>query len=166
MPASSEPPSRRFPNPESLRSQPPSPADRSALPLGNLLPALLIPLEHFPRIDLDSTRAAMRAAVMHSPPGYLLVFASAEEDFPLGYVHRTPLAIELLTGNRADVQRLVTLTPCLPISISLGEALRLLGRKQAELGILCDLKGAALGCCTRECLQQLAPVSAAQPSSC
>ena len=108
----------------------------------------------------------MRAAVMHSPPGYLMVFASGEEDFPLGYVHSTPLAIELLTGNRADVQRLVTLTPCLPVSISLGEALRLLDRKQAELGILCDLQGAALGCYTRERLQQLAPVGAVQQSSC
>lgn len=108
----------------------------------------------------------MRATVMHSASGYLLVFSSAEEAFPLGYVHRAALAIELLTGNRADVHRLVTLTPYLPISISLGEALRLLGRKQAELGILCDLQGTALGCCTRECLQQLAPVGAGQQSSC
>ena len=166
MPALSEPPSRCFPQKESLQKPLPSPVDRSALPLGNLLPALLTPLEHFPRIDLDSTRAAMRTAVMHSAHSYLLVFRSSEEDFPLGYVHRTPLAIELLTGNRADVQRLVTLTPCLPISISLGEALRLLDRKQAELGILCDLQGAALGCCTRECLQQLAPVGADQQLSC
>ena len=98
----------------------------------------------------------MRATVMHSAPGYLLVFSSAEEDFPLGYVHRAALAIELLTGNRADVQRLVTLTPCLPVSISLDEALRQLNRKQAELGILCDQQGTPLGACTRECLQQLA----------
>lgn len=105
----------------------------------------------------------MRATVMHSAPGYLLVFSSAEEAFPLGYVHRAALAIELLTGNRADVHRLVTLTPCLPVSIGLDEALRQLNRKQTELGILCDQQGTPLGACTRECLQQLA---SAQQLSC
>lgn len=129
MPSPSEPPSRSFP--------PLDCPDRSVQPLADVLSTILIPLGHFGRI-LN---------------GYFLAFRTPEETFPLGYVLRTQLAGELLKGNRADVQALVTIAPCLPVPISLGEALRILRGKHAELGILCDLNGAAIGCCTSESLQ-------------
>jgi CBS domain containing-hemolysin-like protein len=84
------------------------------------------------------------------------VFASPDDGFPLGYVARKRLAVELLTGNRPDILRLVTIAPCLPISISVNEALRVLVRKQAQLGVLCNSEGAAIGLCSREILLRLA----------
>lgn|SRR3990167_442531 len=145
MPSPSEPPSRSFP--------PLDCPDRSVQPLADVLSTILIPLGHFGRIDLASAHDIMGNALTSNLNGYFLAFRTPEETFPLGYVLRTQLAGELLKGNRADVQALVTIAPCLPVPISLGEALRILRGKHAELGILCDLNGAAIGCCTSESLQ-------------
>jgi CBS domain containing-hemolysin-like protein len=88
--------------------------------------------------------------------GYLLVFGKPGDAFPLGYAAKKLLTVELLTGNRPDVLRLVSIAPCLPVSISHGEALRVLARKHAQLGVLCDLEGTATGLCTRESLLHVA----------
>lgn len=144
MPSSSEPPSRSFP----LVDCP----DSSVQPLVEVLSTILIPLGHLGRIDLASAHDIMGDELTSNLNGYFLAFRTPEETFPLGYVLRTQLAVELLRGNRADVQGLVTIAPCLPVPISLGEALRILRDNHAELGILCDLHGAAIGCCTRESL--------------
>jgi CBS domain containing-hemolysin-like protein len=124
--------------------------------LAHLLALILTPLNQFGRIHLSDTRDAMRDAVMRMQPGYCLVFSSPDDTFPLGYAAKKQLAVELLTGNRPDVLRLVTITPCFPISVGIDEALRTLTRKHAQLGVLCDLSGAAIGLCTRESLLRLA----------
>jgi len=124
--------------------------------LADLLSLILSPLNQFGRINLSDTRDAMRDAVMGMQPAYCLVFNSPDDTFPLGYAAKKQLAVELLTGNRPDVLRLVTITPCFPISVGIDEALRTLTRKHAQLGVLCDLSGAAIGLCTRESLLRMA----------
>lgn len=159
MTTSSEPPSPAFTNEAGLHSEQPSTtaqAGRSTLPLATLLSSITTPLNRFERVYLSDSREVMRDAVMHMQHLYCLVFASPGDAFPLGYVARKALVVELLTGNRPDVLRLVTIFPCLPVSISVDEALRVLIRKHAELGVLCGLDGAAIGLCGRESLGRLA----------
>jgi CBS domain containing-hemolysin-like protein len=159
MTTTSEPPSRAFPSEAnqyceilSLSDQA-RPSDR---PLTVLLSTITTPLNQFERIHVGDTFDVMRDAVMRLQRDYCLVFASPDDGFPLGYVARKRLAVELLTGNRPDILRLVTIAPCLPISISVNEALRVLVRKHAQLGVLCNREGAAIGLCTREILLCLA----------
>lgn len=159
MTTTSEPPSRAFPSETNRYCEilPPSAqACPSVRPLAVLLSTITTPLKQFERIHLGDTCDVMRDTVMRMQGDYCLVFASPDDSFPLGYVARKRLAVELLTGNRPDVLRLVSIAPCLPISISVGEALRVLVRKQAQLGVLCDREGAAIGLCSREVLLCLA----------
>lgn len=156
MTISSEPPSRTFPeetNPH-CDLMPVAHAADSITPLSALLPSISTPLHQFERIYLNDTFEALYDAVKRRENSCCLVFTSADDDFPLGYATRESLRAELL-GHAPDLLSRIIVPPCLPVSISVDEAIRLLSRKQAELGVLCDLDGTLIGLCTRSSLLNL-----------
>lgn len=135
-----------------IRYQSHPPLESSRPTLADVQSSILIPLEAFACIHLNDSNAAMREVVMRMRGDYCLVVESPAEKAPLGYLHKRRLLVELLTGNRSDIRRLVAIAPNISASFDTEQALQMLASKNASAGLLCDSAGAAIGLFTRESL--------------
>lgn len=153
----SEPPSCAFTDAQGTDCHCLIPAEDSLRPLRELPASILIPLDSLERIHLTDSRELMRASIMRARLDLLLVYGTPQDRYPQGAVARRSLAIELLTGNRPDIPRLVSPIACLPDTFLLDEALRELTHQKAQFCVICAPDGEAIGLCSREGLLLMKP---------
>ena len=127
----------------------PVPLSSSRSRLEGVQPPILIPIDALACINLSDSNAAMREVVMHMHMrgDYCLVFEARADRVPLGYVYKRQLIVELLTGNRPDIRRLVAVAPKITSSLPAEQAVKVLA--STSVGLLCDADGAIIGLLTR-----------------
>ncbi|WP_137822236.1 hypothetical protein [Pseudomonas sp. D(2018)] len=85
-------------------------------------------------IDISISYESMRQIIMQSQHSCLVVLDGTSAGSPRGYILKKQLAIELLTGNRPNLERLIVFGPSFAADVSLAEAASGLAASDAHLG--------------------------------